>query len=193
MNKSNANPILFSTPMVRAILDGRKTQTRRIVKKFVGSIEMNNEPIDMATGKNVIGYAIDEEGNCIKCPYGFVGNILWIRETWRAIEQDFGEPRYEYKATETINLTDKWKPSIFMPYAACRIFLQITDIKIERLNDITESDAKSEGVQIKSFPEETYTGNFVDLWNSINGNWKENPFVWVITFKPYQIPFVKIH
>lgn len=145
-------PILFSTPMVQAILNGEKTMTRRAIK--------NIDPLSKYLPEYTIaGFIFIEPSefekpddlkiaSVLNCPYGQVGDVLWVRETFREIQQDSGGPRYEYKATETINLTDKWKPSIFMPKAACRIFLKITNIRVEKLHDITGSDAMKEGVRI---------------------------------------------
>lgn len=209
-------PILFSTPMVQAILEGRKTMTRRMLPEWCsefGSAEivLNPELCD----KKALEYneikpkqyygtfaCFDNGEEHLKCKYE-VGDILWVRETWRPIEQDFGKPRYEYRATKKINITDKWKPSIFMPKEACRIFLKVKSIRVERLHDISESDAISEGIEpIKMFTStrQTYKNyedvgynellpihSFQSLWQSINENWDENPFVWVIEFENERI------
>lgn len=130
-------PIIFKTEMVQAILSGAKTQTRRVVK---------SKWIDILTDKAYISEYREELASNF-CPYGEVGTTLWVRETWRGIEQDFGSPRYEYKASEKINLIDKWKPSIFMPREAARIFLKVTGVRVERLQDISEQDAIAEGIE----------------------------------------------
>lgn len=193
-----SRPILFSTEMVQAILDGRKTQTRRIVK----------EPFQtwMQTTTNPEWW----NGIETQCKHGQIGDILWVRETWQYVE--FGcEPEecgYVYKASE--NGRDwqdndkewKWKPSIFMPREACRIELRITNIKVERLQSISEEDAICEGVKkINNGIYECYTPDtdppflnakesFETLWKSINGelSWNENPFVWAITFERTEMP-----
>ena len=190
-------PILFSMPMVKAILEGRKTQTRRVVKNEVNGYK------NKVTKQSI-------------CPYGCIGDILWVRESFRAIEQDFGSPRYEYRATETINTFDKWKPSIHMPYDACRLWLRIIDIRFERLHDITSYDAVKEGINYWNIDRDAFEGgeliadyenymwrdderyedyhfptyadpisSYMSLWEKINGtqSLKSNPFVWVIEFE----------
>lgn len=129
------NPLLCSTPVVEALIAKRKTKTRRVVKEPAQSW------FNKSFGNNDWSKSVN---NLSKYQ---VGDILWVRETFRTIDQDFGEPRYEYKATEKINLKDKWKPSLFMPKAACRFFLQVKSITVERLNDISEQDAIAEGVE----------------------------------------------
>ena len=135
-------PILFSTQMVEAILAERKTQTRRIVK----------EPFQtwMQTATNPEWW----KGIETQCKHGQIGDFLWVRETWQYVE--FGcEPEehgYVYKASENgrdwqdADENWKWKPSLFMPKEACRLFLQITKIRAERIQDISEEDAINEGV-----------------------------------------------
>lgn len=184
-------PILYSTPMVQALLDDSKTMTRRIVKG--AALQWLNEGFTPEY--------IADEGNSSICPYGKIGDVLWVRETWRSIEQDFGAPRYEYKATEKININEKWRPSIFMPKSACRIRLEITDIRVERLQDISEEDAKNEGAYrgiLRDGPNTEkgqfhlefnvhgyYKTGFEFIWKVINGkeSWNANPWVWVISFK----------
>jgi hypothetical protein len=143
-------PLLCSTPVVEALIAKRKTMTRRVIK-----VDANSKYLPQY---NIAGYTFlepkefdktDTEKMCsvMSCPYGNVGDVLWVRETFRSIEQDFGNPRYEYKATEIINLKDKWKPSLFMPKKACRFFLQIKSITVEQLNEISEEDSIAEGVE----------------------------------------------
>ena len=201
-------PILFSTPMIQAILEGRKTQTRRIMK---------DQPLSLICYEDCGGFtrpimkfqASKKHPTGITgpwCPYGWAGDVLWVRETWRPIEQDSVDPRYEYKATEKINLKDKWRPSIFMPKTACRIFLEITDVRVERLLDISEADALAEGVAHVIDKVTGYCGydymnggynlmttaykGFRSLWRKINGekSWNENPWVWVVEFKRIDRP-----
>lgn len=210
-------PMLYSTLMVQSILEGLKTETRRI---------MNPQPIDNTEidgnffEGNHKGYVkVDGHKNWKEqfiwefSKYN-VGEIIWVRETFRKIEQDFGKPRYEYKATETINLIDKWKPSLFMPKDACRLFLEITNIRFERLNEISKEDAINEGIQpllmsrmqqiqssqlyrnYLSKPELFNDGlsainSYKSLWQKINGqnSWSENPWVWVYTFKVVECPY----
>lgn len=202
------HPILFSAPMVQAILEGRKTQTRRAMKK--------QPNIDPQTGDWLSTYSDGGQevhpietwiGVQVKlhCPFGRIGDRLWARETWKHKGHNFpvGHP-YEYRATAEQDLTPPdgpWKPSIFMPRAASRITLEITDIRCERLNDISEADAIAEGIEpVVGQDGETYYGNYGkedighllppvesyrSLWQSINGpeSWEANPLVWVITFK----------
>jgi hypothetical protein len=169
-------PILFNTEMVKAILDGRKTQTRRIIKadKIIDA-NLWNDTISMLDFS----------------PYQ-VGDILWVRETF--VESDNG---YLYKADPMFDTTEifdwKWEPSIFMPRQACRMELEVIKVRVERLNDISEEDAEAEGSKYKN-NSVTYDGEncrgsyknyFRSLWESINGkgSWEANPFVWAIKFK----------
>ena len=170
------HPILMSTPMVKAILEGRKTQTRRVAKDFLGLSEL---PEDWG----YYGYL----------RYGQVGDRLWVRETFcddcpSAREDENGVC---YKANRenqpASDFCTKWKPSIFMPRWASRITLEITDIKVQRLWEITEADALREGI----LPEKDSFNNppslkFALLWDKINGKkypWEDNLLVWVISFK----------
>lgn len=206
------HPILFSTPMVQAILEGRKTQTRRIIKpqpehkqvhfhwrklQYDGEHRMwcwNDLIMD-----NIVDFPHNEDRKALasRSPYGQVGDILWVRETWADCVLNW-EPRvdgYDYKADDPDWASGhvKWRPSIFMPKDACRLFLEITNIRVERLQEISEEDAIAEGA-----PHDRYLGRgviggshregFIHLWESINGeqSWQSNPWVWVISFK--QIP-----
>lgn len=129
--------------MVQAILEGRKTQTRRIVKHHLD---------DRGTRTTSVPFE-DWHGKEVVCPYGKVGGIVYVRESWNveqypvAPEGDHDELLYFYRATEKVYTDMKWRPSIHMPKEAARLFLKITDIRVERLQDISEEDAKSEGVQ----------------------------------------------
>jgi len=190
-------PILFSTEMVRSILDGRKSQTRRIVKPQPESIDHKNHKIIPYNGTN------EFLQKYLKCPYGQPGDVLWVRETWSPIEFEDGT-HFRYKASFVENncLNPKWRPSIFMPKEASRIKLKVTNIRVERLQDITGKDAVDEGIEYddelrgwinynKYIPSDAFGGNngsirsYKSLWESINGkgSWEKNPFVWVIEFK----------
>jgi len=216
-------PILFSAPMVNSILNGTKTQTRRIAKG-----------VGIAPG---IGQVLKRSDDIKEwpefCPYGKPGDRLWLRETWqgpildddeyeeyrRNGKESYLKPQYcVYRATDQLNAIDEdgnelnWRPSIHMPRWASRISLEITGIRVERLQDISEEDAIDEGLKaitkdgklIKyGIPDrDGYPGaddfgwNWGDwdkspvlaykrLWQSINGkgSWDLNPFVWVIEFK----------
>lgn len=198
-------PILFSTPMVQAILSGSKTQTRRRVKSDANYIQW--QPIVL----NGYGGFCDEHGKPVKPKYQ-IGDILWVRETWQhsLIPND-----YCYKADTDnpiyLDQSWKWKPSLFMPKEACRIFLEIEDVKVERLQDITEEDAINEGI-FDMYRGKGIIGNayrnyldkeggydsvaddaihsFQTLWQKINGisSWDDNPFVWVNSFKSIERP-----
>lgn len=209
-------PILFTTEMVQAILDGRKRMTRR-----TNNLEsVNDNPDDWEYVRFWDGYAkfmqkynaINER--YIKCPYGQPGDVLWVRETWCWDWKDILNPTekyYFYRATTPYNYLatgEKWKPSIHMPKSACRIFLQVTDVRVERLQEITEDDAISEGVYDyqDGYFKNYFTkkglresdgvecilakGSFQSLWCSINGikSWDANPLVWVIEFKRIDKP-----
>lgn len=193
-------PILFSTPMVKAILEGRKTQTRRVLKvpKSLGEFRdvFDDEVLTLKSGKAVIGIDTSIYHDvALACPYGTVGDRLWVRETWQnECDGDGQFVQYLYKA-DGQDLSDyvsldadivgiKWRPSIFMPREASRITLEITNIRVERLQDISEADAIAEGCYSKL----DYAKNqFQYLWNLINNKrgfgWTANPFVWVIEFK----------
>lgn len=146
-------PILFSTAMVPPILEGRKTQTRRVMKPQPHQTHDQEEPeFWYPTGNkkfNGEDTMVDNDSDFFLrlCPYGQPGDVLWVRETWRGHEQDFGTDRFEYKATEKINLIDKWKPSIHMPKSACRLFLKVKSVRVERLHDISPEDVIQEGVK----------------------------------------------
>lgn len=194
MNTTNTppkiRPILFSTNMVRAILNGHKTQTRRIIKV--------KRPLYFFV-ENGIPYENTESsaGAEVRCPYGNPDDILWVRETWKPIPINIKLPKeyfYKYKADHpyTENLF-KWKPAIHMPKDACRLFLKIVDIRVEKLHNITDIEALSEGVLNGQniFINNELTEAFKILWKSINGeeSWESNPWVWVIEFVKCEKPF----
>ena len=208
-------PILFNTEMVRAILDGRKDATRRIVKGFI--------PDDA-----VWGYTAFTPKGYISCRGTFAdgygekffklpcepGDIMYVRETWcddRQFTREDTPGRYFYKASEEDGFTVKWHPSIHMPKEAARIWLKVTDVKVERLQDITPKGAESEGVgnlfyDDIGYGEKNY-GTEVDpeygiakeqfawLWESTikksdidRYGWDANPWVWVIEFERCEKP-----
>ncbi|WQD84032.1 hypothetical protein U0036_05845 [Cupriavidus oxalaticus] len=210
--------------MVRAILDGRKTQTRRVVK-----LPHNNplgvwEPTTMGGengGRTAAGETVPLQGaiwhtrtgECLCSPYGQPGDRLWVRETWaQPVPLDPGPTVYraDYPACvppgyERIPTADEitWKPSIHMPRALCRLRLEVTGVRVERLNDCSEADAVAEGLHILPAsgryvvnPGEQYLGAadhdprvvYADLWDRINGAgaWDANPWVWVVEFRRVQ-------
>ena len=189
-------PILFNTEMVRAILDGRKSCMRRICKdgNEYTVPDMNFYNADRRTYA-VHNYADKEhtdklstaERTCPICP----GDILYIRETWSPV---FIRPRrylYKVECKDVENLPIKWHPSIHMPKEATRIWLKVTDVRVERLQDITEVQAQAEGCNSGLLTGAcTARGQFEDLWNSTikksdldRYGWDTNPYVWVIEFE----------
>lgn len=181
-------PILFTGEMVRAILRGDKTQARQVVKSQPGIYagvpahapaphwRRRNDFSDVwemhvgeYSGPGIRGYMTDR-----RCPYGVPGDRLWARETWAAREADqsfrgamFVPPGSAmYRATEP-HFDGPWKPSIFMPRWASRITLEVTEVRVERVQDISEEDARSEGCRPGNFGSTRDT--FADLWDSING------------------------
>lgn len=175
-------PILFSTEMVRAVLEGQKTQTRRIIKKQPHGAGEWVRQLASWLFPNVNPYIK------LKCPYGQPGDRLWVRETF-LIERSQHKDYYEYKAnySDTFAGDVCWKPSIFMPREAARILLEVTDVRVEKLQDISEEDAIAEGSNFYGSGYGLLTAKeiYETIWESINGkgSWDKNPWVWVITFK----------
>ncbi|HBQ3047747.1 TPA: hypothetical protein L7V60_004716 [Klebsiella quasipneumoniae subsp. similipneumoniae] len=229
--------MIFNGEMVRAILDGRKTQTRRIMKPqpepcprgghwwpsnvFKTMLHVEEE---MQNGKGGWGGLVGDA-----CPFGDVGDRIWVRETFCPVDdtQYGGEKWVDYRATPRYEARHpagwdsapndaealKWRPSIHMPRWASRILLEITSVRIEQLNAISEEDAQSEGVHTEVWDQtvvarnyaahddffqfwsedmphyvemnQLYRSSFRSLWESIYGaeNWQANPWVWVIEFK----------
>ncbi|HCP9332516.1 TPA: hypothetical protein OF661_004340 [Escherichia coli] len=188
--KMKERGMIFNDEMVRAILGGNKTQTRRIVEeKFYGR-------------------AVAAELLAKHCPYGQPGDRIWVRETYRVHSKATDVATLVYRAsvrnswTEQTHrvpvdvcnkpVSEKWTPSIHMPRWASRILLEITDVRVERLHDMSEADAKAEGATPATYkitpPEAVYRVGFGDIWRSIYGqdNWLSNPWVWVIEFKRIQ-------
>ena len=222
-----SKPILFSGQIVRAILEGRKTQTRRAVK--------GRPAYTPNAARCQLNAKIDEpwwqwldadgsyHGDSAKCPYGIPGDRLWVRETWQEIGSDrpagyWTNPALKgkdfwYRATDDLpTWGGKWKPSIYMPRMASRLTLEITGVRVERLQEITATDAHAEGIayaelspsqekrvcrkrsaaQFVGKPELVNDINFAAiqkyavLWDSINGKkhpWASNPWVFVISFE----------
>jgi hypothetical protein len=174
--RSAARPILFATPMVHAILDGRKTQSRRIIQPQPHEADLDVPILD---------------GKPIRCRYGLAGDRLWVRERWGYLRQ-FKNRRAAERgpivyATDTgaSGLRGAWRPSRYMPRKVSRIALDIISIRIERLTQISQSDARAEGFDpITDGPDPIAW--FRDLWDSITPaegfRWNDNPWVWVIRF-----------
>jgi hypothetical protein len=207
-------PILFSAPMVRAILDGSKTQTRRAMKRQphedwfpahyteLHAFDKDGE----LTPDKVVGWgAVNEDGDQgYVCPYGQPGDRLWVRETFAlsVIDPDGGSPHDEPENYDVIYRADPeqpgggwrdadgneiaapWKPSIHMPRWASRILLEIVSVRVERLQDISDQDAMTEGVDAAAYGKSHRYG-YSRLWDEINGadSWDANPWVWVVEFK----------
>ncbi|HCM9139977.1 TPA: hypothetical protein ACY3IC_002238 [Enterobacter cloacae] len=205
MTKIIERGMIFNGEMVRAILDGRKTQTRRVIKDCTVGRDQISKFIQI--GKKFIGCYPEDVPELIRecCPYGVPGDRIWVRETFQGPLFDFeqmeayqedsskfkkpefcvykadGKPAPEFFDADE-NLHCCWRPSIHMPRWASRITLEITDVRVERLNDISEEDARSEGISGSSARDvkEAYAA----LWRSIYGSdsWQTNPWVWVIEF-----------
>ena len=199
-------PILFSGAMVRAILDGRKSQTRRVIKDF--AIKRLSNRHEFATSgphqlsmKETPGYAYVELDSGalvgLPCPYGQPGDRLWVREAF-AVQQALWEMNHgpqpvHYLADSPKEQIEDYtgKPSIHMPRWASRITLEITGVRVERLQEISEADALAEGtapsIVGRAFDHMKYRAGFQTLWDSINAargyGWEVNPWVWVIEFR----------
>lgn len=174
-------PILFAGEMVRAILDGRKTQTRRPMKV---QYDWRN-PVVGCSGV-AVGLGGSGPDGGVKSPLGTIGDRLWVRETWR---MDAYNIAAEHRASTSALMEHiaPWKPSIHMPRWASRISFEITAVRVERVQDITEEDAKKEGCDWSywTWPNSTRPGqtSFSALWQSIYGTWDANPWVWVYEFR----------
>lgn len=215
-------PILFSGPMVRAILDGRKTQTRRVVTPqprshawrmctrcrtdadYCKCAFASDEAADRST--HVIAAGPPQMSGC---PYGGVGDRLWVRETWGEIVWSiiYGNPRpprseivyragphpFDRDTPHGWSKENRWKPSIHMPRSASRLTLEVTGVRVERLQDISGEDCAREGITIP--PSDCFSDvntnwklrrQYENLWDSLNAKrapWSSNPWVWVIEFK----------
>jgi hypothetical protein len=241
-------PILFSAPMVKAILEGRKTQTRRIVKPSNSTV-LGRIPSAKADARDYfngwVNLGFDDKRACSDGHDGFPylhvpilnedegrfyrvyprmqpGDRLWVRETWAMndvkhgwcsipkqrprsfggiVYQADGDGDWEDQFAELDGDIPPWKPSIFMPRWASRITLEITDVRVERVQDISREDVRGEGIP-ETYGEAVQLGlpgideldshiwdNFTTaeqyayLWDSLNGNWQENPWVWVVSFR----------
>ena len=198
-------PILFSAPMVRALLDGSKTQTRRVVQGAPDDLapigpEVYSPTVvdrngDEQPGPDAYGSGNDDGSDWIRCPYGQPGDRLWVREAFRlCAEADSTPPRdtdaayrmwYEADAPHQPG-AGKLRPSMFMPRWACRITLVVTGVRVERLQDISRGDAMAEGCPFPNMARgEDPRVWYEDLWCDLNGadSWRANPWVWVVEFR----------
>lgn len=187
-------PILFSTPMVQAILEGRKTMTRRVCKPLTLNYPMR--AYDDETPEEWLARWRHK-------PIYSAGDILWVRETWAEVfgnieyRADFSDDENHYRAKRYGKVIARWRPSIHMPREAARIFLHVTNVRVERLQDIAENDARAEGcreIRLPGIvPEDcgavlvSARGRFHALWDSLSAKrgygWDTNPWVWVIEFE----------
>ena len=202
-------PIMFNTYLIQGILQGRKIQTRRVIKDvspIVTIIDRYNK---------ICNWTMWNERRIVKTikPRYEEKDILWVRETWQdfhnvgdcGIGCEYGctHGNYAYKATGNFDNEIKWKSSRFIPKEAARIFLEVTDIIVERLWDISEEDVMAEGIEMNNIPHEgwywmenVYSTDsallaYERLWDKINGKkypWESNPWVWAITFKRIEKP-----
>lgn len=214
---TTTHPILFSGPMVRAILDGRKGQTRRVIKPQPQEFSLRPSDVSVApycTGNPELGMAYYwMSGGLWNSTSKFFprykeGDILWVRETWKHIFPEANGP-IEYRANhgEGAKVTGGWRPSIFMPKQVCRLFLKATRVRAERVADISREDSIAEGLACLTKDKAdvayawkdddnhghgTATGAFRGLWDSINAKrgfgWEVNPWVWVYTFEQVERP-----
>lgn len=218
-------PILFKGPLVRAILEGRKTVTRRPLKNQMANgwhIADPNHPLAIITSahpkKGQFGLLIRREiypdsgkfeYDVIVSPFGRPGDRLWVRETFNRTNPGGSYGVYYYRADGEFpkaigggrfHGSEAWKPSIHMPREACRLLLEVTNVRVERLQDITDSQIMAEGVDLEALADGQERYDMVlagsgadgrptlrtawrDLWNSTGGDWDANPWVWVIEFK----------
>ena len=192
-----SKPMLFSAPMVRALLEGRKTQTRRVLANVQGIGSVTEfQPSDtkgydwIMRDRRMLWNDFSTPDLIARAPYP-VGSEIWVRETWNGTQ---GEG-VAYRATEPHMDGEPWRPSIFMPRAASRITLTVTAVRVQRLQDISKEDAKAEGILDDGAAYLDYissdyhfswaVSSYQSLWESINGpgSWDANPFVWAYTFE----------
>ena len=217
------HPIIFGGPQVRAILDGRKTQTRRVIKPQpvkIGDDSWQYKNEVFGWGESLRDHLFHNEyGGKDLCPYGGVymdgtGDRLWVRETWGCLDAD--HPRcpggrkpqegdrivyranpaddYQWGSGKPSQGSFCWRPSIHMPRWASRITLEVTAVRVERVQEISEADARAEGIEPRRAgqdaygdPIKTHRTGFVYAWQEINAkrghSWESNPWVWVVEFK----------
>lgn len=204
-------PIIFNTEMVKAILSGQKVSTRRPLKKQPSShhwdvfdtYKLKHNMLETQKGlfccfrhvAEVKGQLLRDEDIDVKAPYQ-KGDTLYIRETWKTYKKAKGSGNSfhisEYKAyradedNPSINkpseyYDSKWKPSIHMPKDVARLFLKVTDVRVERVNQIDNQGCINEGIPMQKDRPRLHA--FKELWNSLYSNWNKNPWVWVIDFE----------
>lgn len=209
MDNQKYRPVIFSASMVRAILSGNKTQTRRLVAlddKFSEirspSLCCINDKIDwgVLAFDNTFDYKFPQIKH-IKSPFGYKGDRLWVRESFTLIDNGnlpiyradgrdaFGDFVEELKPDDPDKLF-KWKPSIHMPRNKSRIILEVKDLRVERLQEISNKDALAEGITLEQLPDNLQDQDraktwFRGLWQSLYGakSWESNPWVWAVDFE----------
>lgn len=180
--------ILMAPDEVRALLDDRKTETRRLVEPQPNVVHSIHEDASITT--NLI---FRRGGQRIKCPYGKPGDVLWVRENFRVSSAHDGLPMADVPPSDSVEyavdqervLTGRARLSVFMPRWAARIFLEVQEVRMERLQDISEEDARAEGIEwdARMFPMAYY---FKEYWNRLakpGQRWEDNPCLWVVKFK----------
>lgn len=212
------HPILFSDEMVRAIVDGYKTQTRRVIRFPKHAYQQPDvswiKSVHQDGRGNWVAWSTDApdlvdftkraypNGEGFKCPYGRPRDLLWVRETWSQISfpDEDGAVEIAYRADDWLDdepgpdIEGGWRPSIHMPRWASRLTLEVINVRVERLQAISEEDVLAEGVKPtipirpEPFGSRSYNlESFVTVWDSINAkrgfSWKSNPWVWVVSFK----------
>lgn len=208
-------PILFSAPMVRALLEGRKTQTRRVVKPQP-ILQDGFWRLYGASWSDGIKSVPAMPGHSLSTrnPYGKPGDLLWVREAWQlhARATDLGTVVYRASINDAWSIAHElipvekigrlepkpfqqgWRPSLHMPRWASRLTLELTEVRVQRLQEISEADAYAEGCNdeghpyLSPFGGRAVTNNYAALWESINGrgSWEANPWVWALTFRVHQ-------
>jgi hypothetical protein len=198
-------PILFSAEMIRAILSGRKTKTRRVMKPQPEFYDGDKEWGWISSkAKSMLALVADKGTIHALSPYGVPGDQLWVRETWRCEELPDGLDGTRYRADDAFQAiknthdaasrwleasrpNNPWRPSIFMPRWASRIQLEVISVRFEPVQDITAPEVRKEGVSCILRSETAFVQAFTKLWNSINDKrghgWDRNPWVWVVEFK----------
>ena len=208
-------PIIFSSPMIRAILENRKTQTRRVAK-LINQIAENHSGVRVWWKDGTVSMSreamytpsLREPFEGIACPYGVPGDRLWVRETWIPVHHGsyevfdrkigFGDrPAIVYAADPGVgyhevwdNYKGKWHPSIFMPRWASRITLEITEVRVQRVQEISANDCLAEGIELGCVTSDCspkLEPAYQRLWDSINAKrgygWDKNPWVWCLSFR----------
>lgn len=199
--------IIFTGESVRAILEGRKTQTRRVVKNTLNGYF---QPMTDGTWEWSPDGGFDHDIAKVVCPFGIPGDRLWVRETWKPInhKQRAIETYIRFAADDgllsvkhslTMEVPTRWRSPIFMPRWASRITLEITAVRVQRVQDISEEDAIAEGISLTGENAEwrgtrisvgSHVGRYAILWDSINAKrgypWVSNPWTWALTFKLVQ-------